>query len=125
MPSFRASIGPSCDLQYPANWQIITSYSLCFAALLLFAGRLADLFPANLLFLGGFVGLGVFSLITSFVTNNKYGFLILRGLGGLCGALTIPSSYHLLIHMFPNPDEQQKKLALLGMAGGLGNVLGL
>jgi MFS family permease len=27
--------------------------------------------------------------------------------------------------MFPDHAEQQKKLALLGIAGGLGNVLGL
>jgi MFS family permease len=27
--------------------------------------------------------------------------------------------------MFPDPKEQQAKLALLGMAGAIGNVLGL
>lgn len=40
----------------------------------------------------GFVGLGILSLVTSFVTSNKYGFLILRGLGGVAGSLTIPAS---------------------------------
>jgi MFS family permease len=65
------------------------------------------------------------SLITSFVTTNKYGFLILRGIAGCFGAMTIPSSYHLLVHMFPEPKEQAAKLGLLGMAGALGNVLGL
>lgn len=59
------------------------------------------------------------------MTTNKYGFLILRGLGGVFGALTIPSSYHLLVHMFPDPAEQAAKLALLGMAGAVGNVLGV
>lgn len=34
-------------------------------------------------------------------------------------------SSHLTVHMFPDHAEQQKKLALLGIAGGLGNVLGL
>jgi MFS family permease len=71
------------------------------------------------------MGLGVLSLITSFVTTNKFGFLILRGLGGIFGALTIPSSYHLLVHMHPDPSEQAAKLALLGMAAALGNVLGV
>lgn len=74
---------------------------------------------------GGFIGLGVFSLITSFVTTNKYGFFILRGLGGICGALTIPSSYHLIVHMYPEPKEQAAKLGLLGLSAMLGNVLGL
>ncbi|WWC90079.1 uncharacterized protein L201_005012 [Kwoniella dendrophila CBS 6074] len=104
---------------------IITSYSLCFAAFLLFAGRLSDLFPAQIVFEGGFFVLGILSLVTSFVTSNKYGFLILRGLGGIAGAMTIPSAYHLTVHMFPDPTEQQAKLALLGMAGAVGNVLGL
>lgn len=27
--------------------------------------------------------------------------------------------------MFPNPKEQQAKLALLGLAGAIGNILGL
>lgn len=64
---------------------IITSYSLCFSAFLLFAGRLSDLFPAQLIFEGGFLMLGIFSLVTSFVTSNKFGFLILRGWVALAG----------------------------------------
>nr|XP_019013488.1 efflux protein EncT [Kwoniella pini CBS 10737]OCF52269.1 efflux protein EncT [Kwoniella pini CBS 10737] len=104
---------------------IITSYSLCFAAFLLFAGRLSDLFPAQIIFEVGFFILGILSLVTSFVTSSKYGFLILRGLGGIAGSMTIPSAYHLTVHMFPEPAEQQGKLALLGMAGAIGNVLGL
>jgi MFS family permease len=67
-------------------------YSLCFAAFLLFSGRLADVFHAQYIFMIGFIGLGVLSLVTSFVTTNKYGFLILRGLGGIAGSLTIPSA---------------------------------
>ncbi|KAK8869869.1 hypothetical protein IAR55_000437 [Kwoniella newhampshirensis] len=104
---------------------IITAYSLCFAAFLLFAGRLSDLFPAQIVFEAGFFILGILSLVTSFVTSSKYGFLILRGLGGIAGAMTIPSAYHLTVHMFPKPEEQQAKLALLGLAGAVGNVLGL
>ena len=105
--------------------QIITAYSLSFSAFLLFAGRLSDLFPAQIVFEAGFAVLGIFSLVTSFVTTNKYGFLVLRGLGGVSGAMTIPSAYHLLVHMFPEPKEQQAKLSLLGLAGASGNVLGL
>ncbi|TYJ53578.1 hypothetical protein B9479_005783 [Cryptococcus floricola] len=104
---------------------IITSYSICFSAFLLFSGRLADLFPAGIVFEGGFALLGILSLATSFVTGNKYGFLILRGLAGVAGSLSIPSAYHLVIHMYPEPKQQASKLALLGLAAGLGNVFGL
>ncbi|ODN84729.1 hypothetical protein L202_00613 [Cryptococcus amylolentus CBS 6039] len=104
---------------------IITSYSICFAAFLLFAGRISDIFPASIVFEGGFFVLGVLSLVVSFVTSNKYGFLILRGLGGIAGSMTIPSAYHLTVRLFPDHKEQQAKLALLAMTGAIGNVLGL
>ena len=83
---------PCAGLTIPLIRQIITSYSLCFAAFLLFAGRLSDLFPAQIIFIAGFAGLGIFSLVVSFVTHSKFAFLIIRGLGGICGAMTIPSS---------------------------------
>lgn len=120
-----AQIGFDINLGISQLVWIITSYSLCFAAFLLFAGRLADLFPAQIIFEAGFLSLGILSLVTSFVTSDKFGFLILRGLGGIAGAMTIPSAYHLLVHMFPDPATQQAKLALLGLAGATGNVLGL
>ncbi|AFR92418.2 efflux protein EncT [Cryptococcus neoformans var. grubii H99] len=104
---------------------IITSYSLCFSAFLLFSGRLSDLFPAGLIFESGLFVLGVLSLATSFVTSNKYAFLILRGLGGIVGSMAVPSSYHLTVHMYPESTQQAAKLAILGLAGGLGNVFGL
>lgn len=75
-----------------------------------------------MVFTTGFALLGIISLVTSFVTSDKFGFLILRGIGGICGSLTIPSGYHLTVHLFPDPKEQQAKLALLGMAGAVGNV---
>jgi MFS family permease len=44
---------------------VLASYSMCFAALLLLAGRLADLYPPHLVYLSGFAGLAVFNLIIS------------------------------------------------------------
>ena len=67
-----AQISTDIKLDYSQIVWIVTSYSLCFAALLLFAGRLADLFPAQIVFEGGFIVLGILSLVTSFVTSNKW-----------------------------------------------------
>lgn len=105
--------------------QIITAYSLSFASFLLFSGRVADLVPAQYVFQVGFFGLGVMSLVQSFVTHNKYAFLVVRAIAGLMGSMTIPSGYHMTGHMFPHPLERRKKISLLGLAGGVGNVLGL
>jgi hypothetical protein len=45
-----------------------------------------------LVFEFGFAALGIVSLVNSFDTSNKYGFLILRGIGGVCRAFTIPGA---------------------------------
>jgi MFS family permease len=70
---------------------VINAYALSFAAFLLVAGRLADMFKVRILFILGLVGLGALCLVTSFV-DNKYGFFVLRGISGLFGALIIPSA---------------------------------
>ncbi|WVQ76083.1 hypothetical protein IAR50_005722 [Cryptococcus sp. DSM 104548] len=119
-----ADITTDTGLQSSQGIWVITSYSICFSAFLLFSGRLADLFPAGIVFEVGFALLGALSLVSSFVTSNIYGFLILRGLAGVAGSLC-GSSLHLVIHMYPEPKEQASKLALLGLAAGLGNVFGL
>jgi MFS family permease len=58
---------------------IVGTYSLAFAATLLFSGRLADLYSPSLAYTFGFAGLGIFNLIISFMTN-QYAFFILRAL---------------------------------------------
>ncbi|KIR74288.1 efflux protein EncT [Cryptococcus deuterogattii CA1014] len=120
-----AQISQDIGLETSQIVWIITSYSLCFSAFLLFSGRLSDLFPAGIIFESGLLVLGILSLATSFVTSNKYAFLILRGLGGIAGSMAVPSSYHLTVHMYPDLTQQAAKLAILGLAGGLGNVFGL
>jgi MFS family permease len=69
----------------------IVAYTLTFAGFLLFSGRLADIFPAQLVFLSGFGMLGILLLVSSFM-DNKYAFLVLRGLQGLAGSMTLPSA---------------------------------
>lgn len=87
--------------------------------------QLSDLFPARYIFCGSFFGLGCITLGTSFSGESKYAFLVLRGIGGIFGAGSIPSAIHLIVHMYPDPVQQQAKLALFGVSGALGNVLGL
>ncbi|KAK1926913.1 major facilitator superfamily domain-containing protein [Papiliotrema laurentii] len=97
---------------------------MAFAATLLFAGRLADLYPPHRVYLVGFAGIAVFYLIISFMTD-QYSFFILRAFSALLAVLTIPSSLNMIIQMYPHPEEQAKKLALFGMAAALANTLAL
>ncbi|KAJ9092463.1 hypothetical protein QFC20_007350 [Naganishia adeliensis] len=103
---------------------ILTAYAMTFASFLLLAGRLADLYPAQYVFEGGFVTLAIFFLVSSFV-DNKYGFLVLRALQGISASMTIPSAYHLIVYLFPQRERQQNALALLGLIAALANTLGV
>ncbi len=44
---------------------VLGTYSMAFAATLLFAGRLADLYPPHIIYTIGFAGIAVFYLIIS------------------------------------------------------------
>ncbi|XAO23884.1 hypothetical protein I312_102669 [Cryptococcus bacillisporus CA1280] len=112
----------------------ITSYSLCFSAFLLFSGRLSDLFPVGIIFESSLFVLSILSLATSFMTSNKYALLIFRGLGGIAGSMgecflssLRPVIYNNLWTLGPSSCSLKlaAKLAILGLAGGLGNVFGL
>jgi MFS family permease len=74
---------------------ILGTYSMVFAATLLFAGRLADLYPPHRIYTIGFIGLAVFYLIISFMTN-QYAFFVLRAVSALLAVWTIPSSINMI-----------------------------
>lgn len=103
---------------------ILGTYSMVFAATLLFSGRIADLYPPHRVYTIGFIGIAVFYLVISFLTE-QYSFYVLRALSALLAVLTIPSSINMIVQMYPEPQEQAKKLALFGMSGALANTIAL
>lgn len=119
-----APIAADLNVSFADEAWILGTYSMVFAATLLFAGRLADLYPPHRVYTIGFAGIAIFYLIISFMTNN-IAFYVLRAFSALLAVLTIPSSINMIIQMYPDPVEQAKKLALFGMAGALANTLGL
>ena len=68
---------------------VLGTYSLAFASTLLFAGRIADLYAPNRVFAIGFIGIAVFYLVISFLTE-QYSFYVLRAISALFAVLTIP-----------------------------------
>lgn len=50
---------------------------------------------------------------------------MLRALGGIGGALAIPSSLSLIVQLFPTPSHQARALAIFNGVGAAGNILGL
>lgn len=117
-------IGVDLGVKYGDYAWILTSYSLAFAATLLFAGRLADLYPPNIIYTVGFFGLGVFNLIISFM-DNQYAFFVLRAVSALLAVLTIPSAINMIIQMYPEPVQQAKMIGLFSLSAALANTLAL
>lgn len=115
----------SKDLGIPFSQQawVITSYSVTFAAFLLFWGRVSDLYSAKPVFAYGFTALGVLSLVISFLPD-MYSFFVLRAIAGIAGSALIPSSYRLITEVF-EAEELGKAFTIFGMSGALANVSGV
>lgn len=119
-----APIAEDLHIGFADEAWILGTYSMVFAATLLFAGRLADLYPPHRVYTIGFIGIAVFYLVISFM-DNSYAFYVLRAISALLAVLTIPSAINMIVQMYPDPAEQAKKLALFGMAGALANTIAL
>jgi MFS family permease len=100
-------------------------FRMIFATTLLFAGRLADLYPPHKLYVYptiyrvppitdstqsiGFVGIAVSYLGISFM-NNQYAFFVLRAISALLAVLTIPSSVNMISEPLPQCTVHQPTL---------------
>ncbi|KIM22395.1 hypothetical protein M408DRAFT_332956 [Serendipita vermifera MAFF 305830] len=103
---------------------IISAYVIMFAAFLLMSGRISDLYTPKPAFIIGTLILGITNLAGGFM-RQKIALLVLRALGGIGAALTIPSALSLIIKLFPDPLHQARAIALFNGAGAIGNIFGL
>jgi len=53
--------------------------------------------------------------------QQKIALLVLRALGGIGSALTIPSALSMLVALFPDQRSQSRAIAIFGGTGGVGN----
>ncbi|KAF8645737.1 hypothetical protein AX16_007605 [Volvariella volvacea WC 439] len=120
IPAIAADVG----LNNSQSVWLNSAYQLTFASLLLVSGRMADIYNPKYVFLAGAGPLGCFALGAGFV-RNKIAIIVLRALSGCAASLTIPSSLHLLVHMFPDPAAQAQAVSFFALSGALGNVLGV
>ncbi|EMD32376.1 hypothetical protein CERSUDRAFT_118741 [Gelatoporia subvermispora B] len=113
------------DLNIPAyrlQW-ISSAYSLSSGCLLLFFGRLADLYGRKLIFLLGSAFLTVFGLACGFA-KTEVQIDILRGLQGLGGAACIPAALGILAHAFPPSRTRSIAFATFAAGGPVGAAIG-
>src|SRR6185437_14047736 len=84
---------------------VITAYSLAFGSLLLFGGRLGDLFGRKVVFLTGLIGFAVASAVGGGSVNLAM-LLIARACQGAFAALLAPAALSVLTTTFSNQKER-------------------
>ncbi|GCD37017.1 MFS transporter [Streptomyces chrestomyceticus] len=120
LPSAQADLGIS-----DANRQwVITAYALAFGGLLLFGGRVADLWGRKRTFIIGLVGFALASALGGAASNEGV-LLGARALQGVFGALLAPSALSLLAVTFTEARERAKAFGIFGAIAGGGGAVGL
>ena len=120
LPSAQMDLGFSDDNR---QW-VITAYTLAFGSLLLFGGRLADVFGRKHLLLAGLIGFSVASAVGGSAPNFEV-LVIARAAQGLFGALLAPAALSMLTTTFTDPKERGKAFGIYGAIAGAGAALGL
>src|SRR5580692_5988220 len=105
-----------------AQW-IVNGYTLAFAALLLSAGALADRLGLRNGFLVGLAVFGLGSAGCACATSLTV-LIVARVVQGAGAAALMPCSLGLIAHMFPDPGERRRALAVWGGASGVGLAAG-
>ncbi|MFD7730630.1 MFS transporter [Kitasatospora phosalacinea] len=103
---------------------VITAYALAFGGLLLFGGRVADLWGRRRTFMVGLVGFAAASALGGAAVNTSM-LLGARALQGVFGALLAPAALSLLAVMFTDGKERAKAFGIYGAVAGGGGAIGL
>ncbi|GHJ39730.1 MFS transporter [Streptomyces sp. TS71-3] len=120
LPSAQHDLGIS-----DANRQwVITAYALAFGGLLLFGGRIADLWGRKQAFVTGLAGFALASAVGG-AAQNEVMMLGARALQGAFGALLAPAALSLLAVMFTDAKERAKAFGIYGAIAGGGGAVGL
>ena len=120
LPDAKVDLGIS-----DANQQwVITAYALAFGGLLLFDGRIADLWGRRRALMVGLVGFALASALGGAAVNQGMLFGS-RALQGAFGALLAPAALSLLTVMFTEPKERAKAFGIFGAIAGGGAAVGL
>ena len=103
---------------------VVTAYALTFGSLLLFGGRLGDLFGRKLTFIAGLTGFAVASAVGGASVNFAM-LVTARACQGVFAALLAPAALSILTVTFSDPEERGKAFAVFGAIVGAGGLIGL
>lgn len=120
LPSAQQDLGISDGNR---QW-VITAYALAFGGLLLFGGRISDLWGRKRTFVTGLIGFAGASALGGAATGEAM-MLGARALQGVFGALLAPAALSLLAVMFTDAKERAKAFGIYGAIAGGGGAVGL
>ena len=120
LPSAQKALGFSDQSR---QW-VVTAYALSFGSLLLFGGRIGDLFGRKRVFLTGLAGFAAASALGG--SASSFAVLVgARALQGAFAALLAPATLSLLTTTFTNPEERNRAFSVFGVIGASGAAVGL
>ncbi|MFI9649028.1 MFS transporter [Streptomyces sp. NPDC052040] len=120
LPSAQQDLGISDGNR---QW-VVTAYALAFGGLLLFGGRIADLWGRKRAFVVGLTGFAAASALGGAAQSGAMMFGA-RALQGVFGALLAPAALSLLAVMFTDAKERAKAFGIYGAIAGGGGAVGL
>ena len=120
LPSAQAALGFSDESR---QW-VVTAYALSFGSLLLFGGRVGDLFGRRRVFVTGLAGFAAASALGGFATSFDV-LVSARALQGAFAALLAPAALSLLTTTFTIPEERNRAFSVFGVIGASGAAVGL
>ncbi|KAG0296840.1 hypothetical protein BGZ98_000802 [Dissophora globulifera] len=103
---------------------ILNAYTIAFAGLLLFAGRMGDMFGHRVILIFGLFWFATWTLVVSF-SNSPIMFIIARALQGAGAACTVPTAMALIATNYPPGVERTKAFSVFAAFGGLGAITGI
>jgi EmrB/QacA subfamily drug resistance transporter len=119
LPSIQKTLGFS---EVNLQW-VVTAYALTFGGLLLFGGRLADLFGRKRIFLVGLVLFTGASLLGGFAQNQAT-LIIARALQGVGAAVLSPATLTILTVTFTEPRARARALGVWTAVAAGGGAAG-
>ncbi|KAG2132988.1 major facilitator superfamily domain-containing protein [Suillus clintonianus] len=118
------TIGQDIGIQEDQLQWLVSAYSLSSGCLLLFFGRIADLYGRKKAFIFGSLFQLVFSLGGSRV-NVGQTLIILRGFQGLGAAASVPSAVGILAHAFPPSRARSIAFSTFAAGAPIGGAFGM
>ncbi|HEX4811881.1 MAG TPA: MFS transporter [Nonomuraea sp.] len=103
---------------------VLTAYSLTFAGLMLFFGRMADLLGRRRVFMTG-LALFITSSAACGAAWSAEVLITARSVQGLSAAIMAPTALSIVIATFSDSAERNKALGIWGGLGGIGATAGL